>query len=41
MSTGVGKSCVSGIAVMNDEGGTVVGDIENLKHRVFWKFGIF
>ncbi len=41
MSTGVGKPCVSGMAVVNDENGTVVGDIENLKYRTFWKFGIF
>ena len=23
---------------MNDEGGTVVGDIESVKYRMFWKF---
>ena len=35
MNTGVGKSCMSGIEVMNDESGTVVGDIENMKHCKF------
>ena len=41
MGTGGGEPCVGGVAVMGDEGGTVVGDIENLKHRTFWKFRIF
>ncbi len=32
---------MGGIVVMNDESGTVVGDIENLKHRAFYKFEFF
>ena len=32
---------MGGIVVICDEGGTVVGDVENLKISIFWTFRVF
>ena len=35
------KPCMGGIVIVSDEGGTVVGDVENLKISTFWTFEFF
>ena len=41
LNPNVGKPCVGGIIVISDEGGTVVGDVGNVKISTFWTFRIF
>ena len=37
---GVGQPCVGEMVVVKDEGGTMLGDVENMKISMFWKFDI-
>ena len=41
LNQNVGKPCVAGIAVVSEEGGTVVGDVSNRQMCRFWMFQFF